>query len=87
YDTVNAYIAGLDPTFLYRQDKDRYWAWAKTTLGERRENLAEVFNMFNARWIWVEKDHTEMNNNVKNVPGVKLTYEDNEVWIYEWQGK
>ena len=87
YDTTNAYIAGLDPTFLYRQNKDRYWAWAKTTLGERKENLDEVFNMFNTKWIWVEKDHTEMNNNVKNVQGVKLTYEDNEVWIYEWQGK
>ncbi|RJO59507.1 hypothetical protein C4546_01820 [Candidatus Parcubacteria bacterium] len=87
YNTVNAYIAGLDPTFLYRQDQARYWAWAKTTLGERRENLGEVFEMFNTRWILIEKDHTEMHENVKNTPGVNLAYEDKEVWIYEWQGE
>ena len=87
YDTVNAYIAGLDPTFLYRQDKDRYWAWAKTTLGERSDNLGEVFDLFNTRWILVEKDHTAMNINVKATPGVSLAYEDNEVWVYAWASK
>ncbi len=86
YDTVNAYIAGLDPTFLYRQDQTRYWAWAKTTLGERRENLGPVFDMFRTRWIFVEKDHTAMNDNVRVTPGVTLAYEDREVWIYAWEG-
>ena len=84
YDTVNAYIAGLDPTFLYRQDQERYWAWAKTTLGERRDNLAEAFNLFHTKWILIEKDHTAMHVNVAAAPGVQLAYEDNEVWIYSW---
>ncbi|MEK7631423.1 MAG: hypothetical protein AAB445_00955 [Patescibacteria group bacterium] len=84
YDTTNAYIAGLDPTFLYRQDQERYWAWAKTTLGERRDNLAEAFDLFQTKWILVEKDHTAMNLNVRVVPGVTLAYEDSEVWIYSW---
>ncbi len=86
YSTVNAYIAGLDPTFLYRQDQTRYWAWAKTTLGERQENLGEVFDLFSTKWIFVEKDHTAMNENVRVTPGVTLAYEDREVWIYAWEG-
>lgn len=85
YNTTNAYIAGLDPTFLYRQDKERYWAWAKTTLGERRDNLPEAFDLFNTKWILVEKDHTAMNMNVRAVPGVTLAYEDSEVWVYSWR--
>jgi hypothetical protein len=85
YDTTNAYIAGLDPTFLYRQDQVRYWAWAKTTLGERRDNLDEVFDMFQTKWIFIEKDHTAMEQNVRVTPGATLAYEDNEVRIYSWQ--
>ena len=85
YDTVNAYIAGLDPTFLYRQDQERYWAWAKTTLGERRDNLAEAFDLFNTKWILIENDHAAMEQNVSVVPGVTLAYEDSEVRIYSWQ--
>lgn len=84
YDTTNAYIAGLDPTFLYRQDQERYWAWAKITLGERSEKLAEAFDLFNTKWILIEKDHTAMNLNVRVTPGVTLAYEDSEVWIYSW---
>ncbi|MFA6043093.1 MAG: hypothetical protein WCV85_04840 [Patescibacteria group bacterium] len=85
YNTVNAYIAGLDPTFLYRQDVTRYWAWAQTTLGQKKDNLAEAFDLFNTKWIFVEKDHREMYENVRVTPGVELAYEDAEVWIYSWQ--
>ncbi len=84
YDTTNAFIAGLDPTFLYRQDQAAYWDWAKTTLGEKRDGLQAVFNRFHTKWMLVEKDHLVMNENVRVVPGVSLAYEDSEVWIYSW---
>jgi hypothetical protein len=79
----NAYIAGLDPTFLYRNDPTRYRRWVDLTLGKTRKDIAAlVIGTFNSRFVFIDKKHKAMHDAVAGDPGMALVYEDRDAWIY-----
>jgi hypothetical protein len=83
-DDRNRYIIGLDPTFLYRQDPDRYWEWVNITTGKTASGIAEAaLNRFDSRYILVENDHTEMRKQVDLDPRIERVYQDEDARIYK----
>lgn len=86
HDDRHRYIAGLDPTFLYRRDPERYWAWADITAGRKKEGIAATAKgTFGARYVMIEHDHKDMRDNAEKDSGLRRVYQDDEVRIYEVQ--
>lgn len=83
FDRVNAYIAGLDTTFLYRADPARYLEWANVTLGTYAgDPYRAVYEVYGAKWVHIGKDHTAMRRLIDGRSGFQLVYEDAEAWVY-----
>lgn len=83
FDRVNAYVAGLDATFLYRADPGRYWEWANVTLGKYTgDPYRAVHDAYGAKWVHIGKDHTPMRALIDGRDGFRLVYEDAEAWVY-----
>ncbi|HLD21364.1 MAG TPA: hypothetical protein VJB65_00520 [Patescibacteria group bacterium] len=79
----NRYIVGLDPTFMYTYDKELYWKWVHITTGEQTEQLFEMIqNDFHARFVFVDRDHTSMYQNLINDGRFIIAYEDSEATIF-----
>ncbi|PIY96871.1 MAG: hypothetical protein COY66_02420 [Candidatus Kerfeldbacteria bacterium CG_4_10_14_0_8_um_filter_42_10] len=84
HNTHNHYIVGLDPTFMYKYSQDLYWKWVHITTGEESNDLYDIIkNDFQSATVFLEKDHTAMDNNFKNDSHFQLVYEDQEAKIYQ----
>ena len=81
----NYYVAGLDPTFLYRADPNLYQRFEEITLGQVNKNLAwEIENSFQAQYIFVEiLGHEALVKNLLADPNIKLIYQDKEAKIFK----
>ncbi|MFH2136497.1 MAG: hypothetical protein ABII19_02600 [Patescibacteria group bacterium] len=83
YNTHNYYIAGLDPTFMYDYDKDLHKDWVDITTG-RRPNISEIVkNDFHSEYVFVDKDHIALENNLKSDGHFQMVYKDEEGKIYK----
>lgn len=77
------FIAGLDPTFFYRRDPDKYWQWVHITTGVQSDHLLEILQQeFNARFVVVDRDHQRLRDNMVADGRMKIVYEDLEVTIF-----
>lgn len=84
HNSKNYYIVGLDPTFMYEYDKQLHKKMVDITIGQQRNNLYhDIKEVFNSSYIFVEKNHTGMNNNVKKVEKFVEVYNDDEAIIYK----
>lgn len=69
YNSVNNYILGLDPVFMYEFNKGLYNQFANITIGSERENLPEkIKNTFKAKFIVIDKYHNTFKGNVEESP-------------------
>ncbi len=83
WDDRNRYIAGLDPTFLYRQDRTRYREWVGITTGKTKKDVANIIERdFDSRMVLVAKTHEEMREVIEADPAFIKVYEDDDVRIY-----
>ncbi len=83
WNDKNYYISGLDPTFLYLQDKELYKKYAEIISGGQKENLAEIIqNDFKSKYVLIGKDHPKMKDNIARDSNFKLIYEDSDAWVY-----
>lgn len=85
HNSQNYYIIGLDPTFMYKYNKDLYWDFVNVTTGKEKENLYEIIvNKFGASYVLVNiLDNTTFERNLKYSFYFKEVYRDNEVAIYK----
>lgn len=84
HNSHNRYIVGLDPTFMYVYDKDKYWKWVNITIGKVDDNLYDIIKQdFQGATVFLEKDHSAMDLNFQQDPHFKLVYEDTEAKIYQ----
>ncbi|MFH0952294.1 MAG: hypothetical protein V1838_03830 [Patescibacteria group bacterium] len=84
HNSHNYYIVGLDPTFMYLYDEDKYWQWVDITTGQYKKQTAKVIReSFNAKYIFVATDHQAMDRLITSQTDFPLVYEDNEVRIYQ----
>lgn len=83
YNTHNYYIAGLDPTFMYDYDKNLHKQWVDITTG-KQDNISEIVkNNFRSEYVFVDKDHIALENNLKRDGHFKMVYKDEEGKIYQ----
>ncbi|MBI4092579.1 MAG: hypothetical protein HY420_01515 [Candidatus Kerfeldbacteria bacterium] len=86
YNSSSRYIAGLDPTFLYLENKDRYWQWANVTMGRETGDVYQIVRgTFNADFVLVERDHTAMDSLIKNDERFTLAFDGPDAKIYTVQ--
>ncbi|MBT4936469.1 hypothetical protein HON22_00980 [Candidatus Peregrinibacteria bacterium] len=86
HNSHNRYIVGLDPTFMYVHNEDKYWKWVNITIGEESDNLYDIITKdFQNATVFLEKDHNAMDLNFQRDSHFKLVYEDVEAKIYQIQ--
>jgi hypothetical protein len=72
------YLIGLDPTFLYLMDAERYDAWKRLTLGETISNTD--LDRIAADYYVVAKDHRAMYQQLTEL-GLQDVYSDVDAWV------
>lgn len=83
WNTDRRFIAGLDPTFLYLADRDRYWQWANLTLGRSEDDpFAVVRGTFDADVVFVTHDHTAMRSLIEADPRFTLGFSGPDANVY-----
>ncbi len=83
-DSHNSYVAGLDPTFLYKANPDTYWTWANITLGKFSGNLKDaVTKTLGAQYVFVASGHLVMDEEFSENPDFRVVYRDAEATVYQ----
>lgn len=83
YNNESRYIAGLDPTFLYVADNDRYWKWANVTLGKETGDVFKIIRgEFNADFVFVQHDHDAMDRLIRNDSRFTLGFNGPDAKVY-----
>jgi hypothetical protein len=77
----NRYIMGLDPTFTYRADPERYWNYVNFTLGKSTDPVA-VMKELNSRYVFTDRNHNALDSMLIRSGRFKLVYSDREAEIY-----
>ncbi|MCK5459883.1 hypothetical protein KAI52_02110 [Candidatus Parcubacteria bacterium] len=84
HNSKNYYLVGLDPTFMYNYDADLYEEWVKITTGEDGENLYnKITKNFSAKFIFLDNEHSALNNHLFINPNFQLAYSDDEAKVYK----
>lgn len=76
------YLAGLDPTFLYTADPDRYWTWVTISKGEYDGPLLDGLHKLGAAFVFVDAEHQAMERLVRSEPRLTVVYEDAEATVF-----
>lgn len=77
------FICGLDPTFLYHEDEDRYWLWVNMSTGNYSGDVAaKAQTVFNSRFFFVDSRYAAMRRMLEKNPDVVRLYHDDEADIY-----
>ncbi|MFA4818274.1 MAG: hypothetical protein WC621_00305 [Patescibacteria group bacterium] len=81
-DLHNYYLTGLDQTFMYEYDRDKYWLWQAAAAGEKR-NLYDIARYnFGASYILLDRDYPKMLLWLNRDKRFKKVYSDQEAIIY-----
>lgn len=83
YDSNHAYMAGLDPTFMYRYNQDLYWMWVNITVGKYDGDIDSALTTLDVSYIMIEHDHKAMYNLIQRSSLVTKVYHDAEADIFE----
>jgi len=80
-DGQNRYIMGLDPTFMYSANPDRYWDYVNFTLGKSNDPVA-VMKELDSRYVVADRVHRELDKMLGRSGKFTLVYSDTESEIY-----
>ncbi|MEK7073568.1 MAG: hypothetical protein AAB974_03995 [Patescibacteria group bacterium] len=55
------FLVGLDPSFMYARNPEKYWQWVRETRGEGEDRIGrEIARDFNATFAFVDNDHKDL---------------------------
>lgn len=83
HNSNNAYMSGLDPTFMYRYDKELYELWVQLTLGEYTGDVPAALTTLDVEYVIIEQNHVDMYNLINTSSNTELVYTDEEVDIFK----
>lgn len=83
HNRKNFYLTGLDQTFMYEYDHQKYSDWYSVVKGERHDVAQVAGNEFGARYVLVEKRTPAMLVWANRDKDLKKVHEDVEAIIYE----
>lgn len=93
WSSKNNYIAGMDPTFLYLQEPEKYWQWRKISDDEPDEwesieQLHDLAQSLQGKYLFVEtarnpeiEDYIKINDTASNF--FSLLYEKDGTVVYQ----
>ena len=82
YDTTNAYVLGLDPTYLQLADETLYDDWVAITRGEVKRPSLMISARFGARYVFSDLGHGAFLTQARIDPGLEEVYRDRSAIIY-----
>ncbi len=85
HNPANAYVIGLDPTYLARRDRMRYEAWRRISDGEEVEPARAIRTQFGARVAFTDRRHDRFIAAMDRDPLAQRAYEDEDGIVYELQ--
>jgi hypothetical protein len=59
YNPNNAYVVGLDPTYLYEADPQLWRLYERITLGDESDPAPIIRDRFGAKYVFTDNDHTD----------------------------
>jgi hypothetical protein len=83
YNTHNAYLAGLDPTYLQIYDPALYEEWVSITRGDVQNPSELIHTHFNARYVHSDLNHGDFIEQAENDPGMHEVYRDDNSVLFE----
>lgn len=84
WNDANRYISGLDPTFLYRFDREKYELWKDIATGELTGSIGRaVADGFGAEFVFIKKQAKEFGDRASLDSSLFLAYEDEEAWVFQ----
>jgi hypothetical protein len=84
FNSKDYYIFGLDPTFSYEYSHELHKKIVDLTIGTQTNDVyQDIKYTFKSSFVFVEKNHSAMNNNIKNSSGFKEVYADEEATVYQ----
>ncbi len=86
FNTHNRYIVGLDPTFMYQQDRVKYQRWADLTSGNRDDVTSIVVDELGSSYVLVAKDHPQFEAVMRRQQDFQIVYEDRDASIFQYRG-
>jgi len=84
YDDQNYYIVGLDPTFMYNYDANKYKLFADITMAKKSDQLYQAIKEnFQAQYFVVNSDRLQLAKNLQKDGNFIKVYEDNDGSVYK----
>ena len=84
HNSRNYYIIGLDPTFMYEYDQQKYWQYVDVTLGRKSEQIYDIIKeSFKANYVLATQDHQGLIHNLSVNFYFEKVYEDEEAVIFK----
>lgn len=82
YNPENAYIVGLDPTYLQLADPALWDAWRAITRGEVEQPSGAIRDQFGATYVVSDAGHDDFRQQAADDPLMEVVYQDryNYVW-------
>lgn len=70
YNHLTNYIVGLDPVFMQKLSPTLYQDFANITIGRERDRLLErIRDIYKAKFVVIDFEHTAFRTNVESTPG------------------
>ena len=83
HNSQNYYLTGLDQTFMYEYDKEKYRQWERVVKGEARTISKIAQNLFGASYLILEKRTPAMIFWANRDNHLQRVYEDSEAIVYK----
>jgi hypothetical protein len=76
YSPANAYIVGLDPTYLYDSDSRLWQVYKDITLGDERNPASLIRRRFGAEYVFTDNEHANLLQIAEDSGDFEKVYED-----------
>jgi hypothetical protein len=81
YNPDNAYVAGLDPTYLYNRDPELWKLYEKITLGDEPDPAPFIRERFGAEYVFTDNAHRPFLRAARESGDFEIVYEDSDTTV------
>jgi hypothetical protein len=82
FNSQNTYIVGLDPTYMFLEQPDRYRLWRDIGRGLVERPSRYIRDVFQARWVVTDRDHTGFIKYANEDPNMQVVFESPGSLVY-----
>ena len=86
FNRQNYYLVGLDPTFFYAYDREKFRIWNQIRSGAQKSISRVIMRKFNAKYFLATPEFKAAIANARQDPGLELVYSDSACVIFKVRG-